>query len=228
MIRAQSRKRSMRLCPLHAAALLLCLMPRTGRTLINSRRRCMHSVKALRNLTACKPDYRSTNIAKTGSVAYSQRNMPACSMCSCPELPPGACPCHLAAHPITFARLLSGRQALGSVQCHGGCRSGIASGALRISHRHDQLHHLGGGAIPHHTMAQATHALAQGLDAVMAGPLASSAASVARLGPLGFLVLQLIIGGALLTALAHEMFAVVLGWQLPWGGSGRRNPALPK
>lgn len=37
------------------------------------------------------------------------------------------------------------------------------------------------------------------------------------LGPSGFLVFHLIIGGALLTAMAHGVFAVALGWQVAMG-----------
>lgn len=37
------------------------------------------------------------------------------------------------------------------------------------------------------------------------------------LGPSGFLVFQLVIGGAVLTAMAHGVFAVALGWQIAAG-----------
>ena len=112
---------------------------------------------------------------------------------------------------------------LGPLQRHRGCRSRHAARALRLSHRRDRIDHLRGGAGALRPLAAAAHALVQGLDADLAGAHALRRVRLSReLGLAGFAVFQLLVGGTVLAALVHVLFAAAADLDAGDDAAGRR------
>ena len=83
------------------------------------------------------------------------------------------------------ASVLRAVGALGSIQCHRGCRSRHAACAFRLPHDGHPVHHLRGGAGALSAVDQAAHALVQRLAADLAGAHACTTAAVSRTGLAG-------------------------------------------
>ncbi|HEU4476539.1 MAG TPA: hypothetical protein VFR71_07600, partial [Methyloceanibacter sp.] len=106
---------------------------------------------------------------------------------------------------------------VGRLQRDRGRRSRHRARAQRLSLSGASLDHLRRGAGAGDVLAEATHALAEGLRADLARAYARSAPAVARVGPRGFLAFQVVVGGTILSALVHPWFYVLASFEFGIG-----------
>ena len=150
-----------------------------------------------------------------------------CSMSFCRDSRLGGCRCRWAAPPIisrrTTLRSLGGWDPYNVTE---DADLGIRLARAGYHTDADAIVDLRGSAGRPRSVDQAAHALVQGLPANLGRAYARAAQAWRELGPGGFLVFQLVIGGAVLAALVHGVFAVELAGQfasgLLWAAQGQR------